>query len=181
METFTFTHASYTAHVALFHPVKNAAEIRKRIVEAARMQGEQGEEERQKMDFAFIEAGLVTSKEHLRTAIHQAVIGESLRTKTVHSEVIFMLNPTNNITESIRRYGVSDSSNALIVVHITNNTSDVHVEKRMKDVVDGELVPFTDLQTDWDRVKKYHKLPNLPTSQIDNIVTSTVAIKTVMQ
>src|SRR5437879_3609846 len=42
----------------------------------------------------------ITSPLHLQTAIYQALLSESqgsLRTKTIHSEIIWALNPTNNV------------------------------------------------------------------------------------
>lgn len=122
----------------------------------------------------------MTSKLHLQTAIHQAVIAESqtsLRTKTVHSEILFAMNPTNNvnrnlftipskalsrsllqISEAIRRYGVSDTSNTLLVVHIAPESRSPadEIEARMRKAVEGTLEPFTSLEKtiDWQRVRK---------------------------
>lgn len=42
----------------------------------------------------------VASRLHLQTAIHQSMLADaqnSLKTKTVHSEIIWSLNPTNNV------------------------------------------------------------------------------------
>ena len=95
----------------------------------------------------------------------------SIRTKTVHSEILWALNPTNNvtifhpfgsvvltiwqITEAIRRYGVADTTTALIVVRICSpNLQDI--EQRMSVVVSGMLSPLETLAdiTDWASVKK---------------------------
>ncbi|KAJ8085805.1 hypothetical protein PM082_004623 [Marasmius tenuissimus] len=196
MESFTFDHVAGagTAHVALFSSVSNASSIRKRIIDASRMEGNDGEKEREAVNFAFIDATLVTSKLHLQTAIHQAMLAESqnsLRTKTVHSEILFAMNPTNNITEAIRRYGVTDSSSTLLVVYICDFSpiSPAKVEEKMKKAVDGTLEPLIKLKesTDWQRVKKYHKL-NAVSGQksndhafVDDFVISSVAMKSVMQ
>ncbi|KAF9268412.1 CGI-121-domain-containing protein [Marasmius fiardii PR-910] len=198
MESLTFDHVrgvgSDTAYVALYSSVTNAATIRKRILDASRMEGKDGERERDAMNFAFIDATLITSRLHLQTAIHQAILAESqnsLRTKTVHSEILFMLNPTNNITEAIRRYGVSDSSRALLVVHISERARSTtsEIEIKMKNAVEGVLSPLDKLEelTDWERIKKYYKL-NITEEQtcgdhafVDDFVTSSVAMKTVMQ
>jgi hypothetical protein len=84
------------------------------------------------------------------------------------------LNPTNNvsrsyrhvrladllnikITEAIRRYGVSDSTASLLVVRIDAGTLPANeIEVKMKNIVDGDLVPFSDLDkvTDWSTIKK---------------------------
>lgn len=42
---------------------------------------------------------------HLQTAVYQAVLAQvqgSIRTKTVHSEILWALNPTNNVTNLAR-------------------------------------------------------------------------------
>lgn len=75
----------------------------------------------------------------------------ALRTKTVHSEVLWALNPTNNISEAIRRYGVSDTTRALVVVRIGESDGSIGA-----DVVTGTLSRFTALEglTDWSTIKK---------------------------
>ncbi|KAG7096484.1 hypothetical protein E1B28_003914 [Marasmius oreades] len=195
MESFVFDHVrgvgSDSAYVALYSPVANASAIRKRIMDASKMEGEEGERERDAINFAFIDATLITSRLHLQTAIHQAILAESqnsLRTKTVHSEILFALNPTNNITEAIRRYGVSDSSRALLVVHIGpgHRSSLSETENKMKKAVEGVLKPLGELEelTDWQRIKKYHRLNTADDedhASVNDFVISAVAMKTVMQ
>ncbi|GLB33373.1 putative CGI121 TPRKB family protein [Lyophyllum shimeji] len=189
METFTFPQFSRersTVHAALFTNVSNAGALRKRIIDAAGMEGEAGERERDAVNFAFIDARLITSRLHLQTAIYHAILAESqnsLRTRTVHSEVLWMLNPTNNITEALRRYGVSDKTASVIVVSMDGATSD-----KMAAAVTGALSPFgaLDTVTDWAAVKKYHKLNGEAgiekggRTAVDRVVVSIVAMKNVM-
>ncbi|KAJ3738906.1 kinase binding protein CGI-121-domain-containing protein [Lentinula detonsa] len=194
MESFQFNHN--VAYALLFSPVNNPGKIKQRIINAAKATGSEGNEEREAVNFSFIDASLITSRLHLETAIHQAIIAESqglLRTKTIHSEILFALNPTNNITEAIRRYGVSDTSNALFVVHIVDSPGPISdLEIKMKQAVDGTMVPFDELAkvTDWDKIEKYHKLANEVMEKgdavqartfIDNVAISSVAMKSVMQ
>ncbi|THV07436.1 CGI-121-domain-containing protein [Dendrothele bispora CBS 962.96] len=198
MQSFVFDHIpnNNIAYFALYSPVQNPAELKRRIIEAAKIEGEEGDKERDAVNFAFIDASLITSKLHLETAIYQAILAESqgsLRTKTVHSEILFALNPTNNITEAIRRYGVSDSTKSLLIAHITDKSkSSSAIEEKLNKVVDGTMVSFKELDaiTDWDRIKKYYKLEKeskekgaiqSQRSFIDNVVVSSVAMKTVMQ
>ncbi|EGO04190.1 hypothetical protein SERLA73DRAFT_128332, partial [Serpula lacrymans var. lacrymans S7.3] len=188
------THLS-VVHVALFTNVSNSAALRSRIVKAATLAAPEGDIEREAINYAFIDARLITSMLHLQTAIYQAILFDSqksLRTRTVHSEILWCLNPTNNISEAIRRYGVSDTSSALFVVRITSPDL-VDVESGMKCVVEGNIVPQNTLQelTDWSSIKKYYKLNVEPAVKeaagddvreraiIDNIVVSSVAMKSV--
>ncbi|KAL9712380.1 hypothetical protein Ac2012v2_003617 [Leucoagaricus gongylophorus] len=201
MDLFLFPHLApsrATTHVALFLNVKNASNLRKRIVSAVTMGGEIGETEREQVNYAFIDARLITSRRHLQTAVHQSILAEThngLRTRTVHSEVLWNLSPTNSITETIRWYGVSDTTKSLLVVRIDGGSAAPGViESRIREIVQGELVPLSQLQevTDWSMIKKQHRLANeypvqtvkgnvvAERSVIDNIVTSTVAMKSVM-
>jgi EKC/KEOPS complex subunit CGI121/TPRKB len=59
MESFAYPHFSSIAHVALFDRVTNAAELRARIVRASNLKGDEGDAEREAVNFAFIDARLV--------------------------------------------------------------------------------------------------------------------------
>ncbi|PPQ73107.1 hypothetical protein CVT26_014728 [Gymnopilus dilepis] len=185
-------------HIALFRNVSNAAAVKARIIAASTAEGEFGEKEREAVNFAFVEARMITSKLHLETAIYQAILAESqngLRTRTVHSEILYNLNPTHNITEAIRRYGVSEGTADVLVVRIDSpDLSSSTVEQKMKEAVKGDIVPLSELSqvTDWATIKKYHKLnnelaikeaannPSREHAVVDNIVVTSVAMKSVM-
>jgi len=116
-----------------------------------------------------------------------------LRTKTVHSEILWALSPNNNITEAIRRFGVSDDTTALFVVRIGPPELENPLGL-MKTIVSGELSPIHGLAhlTDWATIKKYYKLNNDPAIKfhskndeqirvaVNEIVVSIVAMKSVM-
>ncbi|KAF5322926.1 hypothetical protein D9619_001268 [Psilocybe cf. subviscida] len=201
MESTTYSHfdASHSrVHIALLRKVSNASALRARIIAAATAEGEFGESEREAVNFAFVDPRLITSKLHIETAIIQALIAESqgaTRTRTVHSEILYNLNPTHNITEAIRRYGVSDTNTDVLVVRIDSpGLSSQEVEKRMLNAIEGTIVPLTELEhvTDWAAVKKYNKLNNEVAVKeaakdpkrehmiVDEIVVSSVAMKSVM-
>jgi hypothetical protein len=62
METLTFPHFPPYAtpiHIALFKDVTNSSGIRKRLIEASIMEGVEGDEARDKVDFGFVDASLV--------------------------------------------------------------------------------------------------------------------------
>jgi EKC/KEOPS complex subunit CGI121/TPRKB len=125
MEVYDYPHFCLQAAVCLLTDVKNGPEIRKKIVQAATCQGEEGNALRDAVNFAFIDARLVSGSQryptlfpfrlmgpsvkitsilHLQTAIYYALLAQSqecLRTKTVHSEILWALNPSNNVRVSI--------------------------------------------------------------------------------
>jgi Kinase binding protein CGI-121 len=61
------------------------------------------------------------------------------------------------ITEAIRRYGISKGNVDVIVVKIgSSELSPAEEKEKMKEVIDGTLVHFTELGdvTDWSSIKK---------------------------
>ena len=103
----------------------------------------------------------------------------AIRTKSVHSEVLWALNPTNNvsfhcsayvpkgkhyasqITEALRRYGVSDATTDLIVVRVGEaNLDSAKIQELMEEIVLGKMVPFAELKdiTDWSSIKKVRSI-----------------------
>ena len=62
METCFYPHFPSevsTVHLALYCSVSNAAELRKRLVTAATLPGEDGDREREAVNYAFVDAKLV--------------------------------------------------------------------------------------------------------------------------
>ncbi|KAM5540633.1 hypothetical protein V8D89_005664, partial [Ganoderma adspersum] len=141
------------------------------------------------VNFTFIDARLVRimGQTLLQTAIYQSVLAQleaqdSRRTKTVHSEILWALSPTNNarrlilllqyclnsslpllmsLSEAIRRYGVSDNITftSLFVVRISSPDPD-NVQQLMSSLIFGILSPLNNLVeiTDWGTVKKVGSL-----------------------
>ena len=60
MEVYDYRQFGLQAAIWLFTDVKNGPEIRKKIVEAAACQGEEGEALRDAVNFAFVDARLVS-------------------------------------------------------------------------------------------------------------------------
>lgn len=59
MESFRFYHNNNVAYALLFTSVNDPGKIKQRIVDAAKIEGPEGEEEREAVNFSFIEASLV--------------------------------------------------------------------------------------------------------------------------
>ena len=63
METYrlpNFPPTFSTIHIALFRNVRNAPDIRKKLIVASTMEGEGGDKARREVDFGFIEGRLVS-------------------------------------------------------------------------------------------------------------------------
>jgi EKC/KEOPS complex subunit CGI121/TPRKB len=63
MESYNLPHFPVehsSIHLAFFRNVTNSADLRKRLVAAATMEGSEGDVERDILDYAFIEANMVS-------------------------------------------------------------------------------------------------------------------------
>ncbi|KAH8549147.1 kinase binding protein CGI-121-domain-containing protein [Umbelopsis sp. PMI_123] len=146
-------------HIALFKDIKNATELRQRLVA-----------QDTSLRWALVNATLVISTFQILLAINKAVHKEAtgkLKTHKVNSEIVYDFSSSNNISQSLRRYGVSDDSTALIAVAIGGNPSEV--EKGMQADIHGELVPLSSIPefSDIKLVRKYYQLNDKDLS--DNI------------
>ncbi|OBT72155.1 hypothetical protein VF21_08763 [Pseudogymnoascus sp. 05NY08] len=150
----------YDVHIALFHSVTKAA-----FVHAQLLAGNTD------FEYALIDASVIVSKVQILAAAFRAIndnIEGRLRTRNVHSEIVFCLSPNNNIAESFRRFGVSPTTTSLIAIKTTTPSSPpsltpASIQEHLASAVEGKQVPFSDEElgtvTDWARVRKVYKLP----------------------
>ncbi|XP_062522601.1 EKC/KEOPS complex subunit Tprkb-like [Corticium candelabrum] len=159
--------------MALFTQVTNASELRSLIMEGA-------------LSAALLRPQLVLDPFQLLASANKAVHGlmnESMKTKTVHTEIIFNLSPSNNISESFKKFGISDDSQEVLlaVIDDRNATS----LRAACDQVKGKLVhldSLTDL-ADVPLVKNLYKVPQdeLAISSLLYAVVSRMATKEAMK
>ena len=68
---------------------------------------------------------------------------------------------STQISEAMRRYGISDTTTALFVVRISSpDVPGSEIQEKMNAAVSGTLVPITTLKTvtDWASIKKVGNL-----------------------
>lgn len=82
----------------------------------------------------------------------------------MHSEVVFSLNPNNNIADAFRRFGIADTTRILLAIKISTNlnTTAESVERHLSSSITGVAIPFTNDVlaniTDLVKVRKIYKL-----------------------
>eukprot|EP00741_Cyanophora_paradoxa_P025011 tig00000319_g24143.t1 len=148
MSTFTFDlFPSRSIYLALFNNVRNAAEIRKRLLAGD-------------LEYAFINARLVVDALSVLVAANKAVAAQEvgkLTTRNVHSELVYNLGAVHSIAETLRKFGITDDCKRLVVASFDAKSD---VESEVCALVEGDLVPLSLLGTDIDEafIKKHYKV-----------------------
>lgn len=173
LETFQIEHVPVDHHIygALFRDVQNVDFLQAQLI------GKNPE-----FEYAFIDASVIISRTHLLAAIFRALNNlteGTLQTPNVHSDIVIGLSPTNNISESYRRYGLTPSKTRDVlvvkVVHpkVSAENSTIQslqtpesIWQHLTTHVQGTPVPLTDEEfaksADWQKVRKYYKLNGVP-------------------
>ncbi|OKL56385.1 hypothetical protein UA08_08334 [Talaromyces atroroseus] len=178
LETVCLSHVpdNIPVHVALYKDLKNAGFLRTQLISG-----------NADFQYAFIDASVILSRQHVFAAVFRAVndhINDRLISYNVHSEIVVSLSPTNNIADSFRRFGITDATKNLLVVKVSVNPEVTHesVAKHLESVVEATPVPFTDetlsLMSDLGRIRKIYKISQ-PAGKLGNgeVVNGTRALE----
>ncbi|CAG8055296.1 unnamed protein product [Penicillium salamii] len=172
LETINLPHLpSLPVHVAVYRNVQNTAFLKSQLLA--------GQPE---YEYAFIDASMALSRAHVIAAVFRALndyAHNRLKSHNVHSEIVFSLNPTNNIAESFRRFGISDSTQDLLVIKVSTSSEITHetVAAHLSSAVEGTSVSFDDQTlfefSDINKIKKAYKLGALasPTKATDQVAS----------
>ncbi|GAB0137383.1 hypothetical protein EsDP_00005651 [Epichloe bromicola] len=192
LETVPIEHIppSYTVYLSLYRNVENAAFLHQQLLDR-----------NADFEYAFIDASVVVSRRQLLSAVFKAVTSAAagaLKTPNVHSEIILSLNPSNNIADSYRRFGISPSTKDLLVVKVSNSSDPSvplpreSVQAHLTTHVKGDAVEATVANiaavTDTSKIRKYYKLNGLgwldaikddktKCSALDTLIVSSIALR----
>ncbi|KAL4890812.1 EKC/KEOPS complex subunit cgi121 [Aspergillus ambiguus] len=165
LETVALPHLPLHVHVALYRDVQNAPFLRQQLISG-----------NAEFEYAFIDASMVLSRSHALSAVFRAVndyLNQRLKSRNVHSEIVFSFSPNNNIADSFRRFGIADSTKDLLVVKVSVNADITHesVAAHLTQSVEGNPVPFNDESlsgiSDVAKIKKAYKLGALNSAPTD--------------
>ena len=141
-------HPEITIEIKLFKEVSNAPELKKMVLNG-------------QIDAALIKPALIVDKLQVLTAATKAIHANKVNrkiTRTLHSEVLYCLSGSKNITESFKRFGLEDKDNTVLIVVITekDQSGSCFDETQVK----GTQVPVNIVGqfTDQELVKKTYKI-----------------------
>jgi len=91
-------------------------------------------------------------------AIHSS-LHEKMKTRGIHTEVIYNLSPSHNISESLKNFGIQDTDTNLLLICIYEKGVGNKVESYVNEV-DGTQCQMEELQsfTDVNALKQLYKV-----------------------
>ncbi|KAK5110640.1 hypothetical protein LTR62_005680 [Meristemomyces frigidus] len=172
METITLPHLpNHPLQLLLFRNVKNAAFLRQQLLDG-----------NTDFEYAFLDAAVILSRQHVLAACFKAINGISqgrLKSKNVHSEIVFDMSPNSNISESFRRFGVSDTTKDILAIKVAPKDP-AQVEQHLRDSVRGTTIFITDenlaSMTDQARIRKAYKV-DVVSQEAEAYIIGCIAIK----
>ncbi|XP_072025831.1 EKC/KEOPS complex subunit Tprkb-like [Amphiura filiformis] len=158
--------------VALFRDVKNVAELKSAVSEAG------------KIEATLLSPKLILSPFQIVVATNKAMHNKKykkMKTRNVNSEVLFNLSPTNHITESFRKFGLSYEDTCVVVVVLDD--ADGEKMKNVTEMIKGDSAPLEELKdyTDEKAIKKLYKITEeeLTTGSLLDAIVCRIALKDV--
>ncbi|XP_013408871.1 EKC/KEOPS complex subunit Tprkb [Lingula anatina] len=148
-----FLGSNLTLSIVLYKDVRNLSEVRKLVIEG-------------KFEAALIKPSVVVDPFQVLVAVNKAVHLHSNNkkyTRTLHSEILYSLAPSKNISDSYKKFGVTDQETSVLIVSLAEESTK---PQDFLSVIQGQQVALESLPefTDLDTVKKVYKIPDIELS-----------------
>ncbi|RLN87391.1 hypothetical protein BBJ28_00026053 [Nothophytophthora sp. Chile5] len=127
---------------------------------------------------------LLVAPFQIHTAASRALLCDAsgrLTTRSLHAELVFNLSGSRNVSESFRRFGISDACTSVVLCVFDADDATL---KSTETLVEGSLLPFSEVGThlrpeDVKLIKKYYKIQDqeLTCSSLVDAVTCRIATK----
>ncbi|XP_039132406.1 EKC/KEOPS complex subunit TPRKB [Dioscorea cayenensis subsp. rotundata] len=159
-----------TLSLALFTDVSNSKELLNLIQEG-----------KLEPEVALLNASLIPDVFPILAAAHKAVLDksrESLKTRSLHSELVYNYSGSKHITESLKRCGISDNTTYILAARF----SAAHGEmKNVEKLIKGTEIDLEELEAraDHSQIKKHYKISiqELEISSVPDAITCRIAAR----
>lgn len=124
-----------------------------------------------------IKPNLIYDAFQVIVAANKAVTSEKLTTKTIHSEILYNLSYSKNISQSFQKFGFEENGNSVLIAMIVSNDG----MKYDLEGIEGDVVDLKELRNscDVDALKKLYKLSDSEVTDLDvlNSIVSRISCK----
>ncbi|KAH0294520.1 CGI-121-domain-containing protein [Aureobasidium namibiae CBS 147.97] len=156
LETIALPHfPQYPLCVGLYKNVKNASFLRQQLLAG-----------NADFEYAFLDASVVVSRMQFLAASFRGIndfASDRMKSHNVHSEIVFSFSPNNNIAESFRRFGISDTTQHVLAIKVlSSGITAESVSQHLQQNIEGDQVDVSDTNfaelVDQARLRKIYKL-----------------------
>lgn len=150
-EIFTLDlHPHYNVTAALFRDVTNSSALRSKL-----MKGE--------LNCALINVTYIPGMLAVLLACNKSVhcyTNSSMKTRSLHTEVIYNLSPTNSIKDSLKNFSISDDEKIILYVAIRKVSEDTDPVCNIVDSIEGNIGSLDDLSvvSNAEKIKELYKI-----------------------
>lgn len=130
-------------------------------------------------EVAFLNASLIPDVFPVLAAAHKALLSksrDSLTTRTLHSELVYNYSGSKHITESLKRYGISDSSTYILAARFNASPEEM---KAIGEIVKGKEIDLEELvgRANQAQIQKHYKIsgPELGIGSLADAITCRIA------
>lgn len=81
----------------------------------------------QRYNYCFVNTAHLISVDQLYCSLHRSIqnhVFGRMKAKTLNTEILYNLSPTNNINEALKRFGVDESHSDIIVIKVAQNSEE---------------------------------------------------------
>ncbi|XP_065066547.1 EKC/KEOPS complex subunit TPRKB-like [Rhopilema esculentum] len=140
---------SWRLKVRLFKNVKNVSELKKKVIGGD-------------IQAALLRPSVVCHSFSLVVAANKArhqMIHGKMKTRTLHTELIFNLSPSHSISDSLKKFGVEDKDTSLLLAYLFDVEKEDKIESYVNEI-DGESCSVDELPTfcNEEEIKKMYKV-----------------------
>ncbi|CAI5459014.1 unnamed protein product [Closterium sp. Yama58-4] len=159
-----------TLHVLLFHDVANSADLLSQL-QSGTMQSE----------VALLNARLVPGTFPVLVAAHKALTSAatgSLKSRTLHSELVFNYAASKHIRESLQRCGVAAGTSALLAARFDATEDELAAVRALVKGTEVDLAQLSTSASEADVIKHFKiAAPEMAVWSLEDAIAARIAVR----